>query len=85
MCYNKDTKREKEVNKMRWNDKMSEGMRLMREACSENENWNKCWDCPFDSICEQLMNVARAETIINNNDIFLDKYIPAKWKMEKRK
>lgn len=63
---------------MRWYEKMSEGMRLMKEACAENETWDKCWDCPFDSICEKLMDAARAE-MKDNDDIFLDEYIPAGW------
>ena len=66
---------------MRWYEKMAEGMRLMQEACAENETWDKCWGCPFDSICEKLMDAARAEKI-SNDDIFLDEYIPAGWKKE---
>lgn len=69
--------------KMRWYDKMSEGMRLMKEACAENETGDKCWDCPFASICEKLMDAARAEKI-GNDDIALDEYIPAGWGEEEK-
>lgn len=65
---------------MRWYDKMSEGMRLMKEACAENENWDFCWDCPFNSICEKLMDKAREEEKLN-----LNVYIPANWGEEEEK
>lgn len=64
--------------KMTWHERMSEGMRLMKEACAENETFDFCWDCPFNSICEKLMDAARAENA-KNEDIALDEYIPAGW------
>ena len=64
--------------KMRWYDKMSEGMRLMKEACAENKNWDKCWCCPFDSICDKLMDAARADSV-ENDDITFTEYIPVNW------
>ena len=69
---------------MRWYEKMSEGMRLMKEACAENENWNACLNCPFNGICDKLMDTARAE-INSDNDITLIEYIPANWKEEEKK
>lgn len=63
---------------MRWYDKMSESMRLMKEACAENENWDKCWDCPFDSVCDKLFDAARAERA-KGKEIALSEYIPANW------
>jgi len=63
---------------MRWYEKMSEGMRLMKEACADNENWDRCWSCPFDSICDKLMDAG-------NVDKKFERYIPANWKEEKNK
>ena len=68
---------------MRWYEKMSEGMRLMKEACAENETLDACWNCPFGAICEKLMNAASAE-MTEDNDIFLDEYIPAGWEVEEK-
>lgn len=70
--------------KMRWYDKMSEGMRLMKEACADNENWDACWNCPFGSICEKLMDVARAKSV-KDDKISLTEYIPAKWGKKEKK
>lgn len=63
---------------MTWYEKMSEGMRLMKEACIENDSWNKCWGCPFDPICEKL-------TIMSKQDGEFDQYIPSNWGEEERK
>lgn len=40
---------------MDWKQKMLEGMRLVREACEANGEWNKCDHCPFDKYCTALM------------------------------
>lgn len=40
---------------MDWKQKMAEGMRLMREACTANSDWSKCKECPFDKYCTALM------------------------------
>lgn len=69
---------------MRWHEKMSEGMRLMKEACAENENWDKCWDCPFTYICDKLSKAARAERL-TGKEVISTEYIPAHWREEKRK
>ena len=69
---------------MRWYEKMNKGMALMKEACAENETWDACWDCPFGSICEKLMDAARAE-MNDNDDICLDEYIPMGWGEEENK
>ena len=57
---------------MRWYEKMSEGMRLMKEACADNENWDRCCYCPFVSICDKLVDVGNAIKEF-------DKYIPVNW------
>ena len=41
---------------MDWKQKMVEGMRLMREACNANGEWDKCKECPFDKYCTALMD-----------------------------
>ena len=61
---------------MRWHEKMSEGMRLMKEACAENGNWDKCEYCPFDLIYIKLM------TVSGRDGKFTD-YIPMNWRKEK--
>ena len=38
-----------------WTEKMREGMRLMKEACAANAEWDKCCNCPFDSYCDILI------------------------------
>ena len=40
---------------MDWKQKMIEGMRLIREACNTNDEWNQCERCPFDKYCTALM------------------------------
>lgn len=39
---------------MDWLEKMYEGMNLMKEACHENKEWEKCKLCPFAKFCEAL-------------------------------
>lgn len=40
---------------MDWKQKMTEGMRLISEACNANSEWDKCKECPFDAYCTALM------------------------------
>ena len=40
---------------MDWKDKMRKGMKLIKEACQENEGWSSCSKCPFDIFCTGLM------------------------------
>lgn len=69
---------------MTWFEKMSEGMRLMQEACANNEDWDFCWDCPFTFICGKLGDAARAERL-KGKKIKPSEYIPANWREEKNK
>ena len=39
-----------------WQKKMLEGMRIMQEACKDNEHWNQCCECPFDKFCTAIMD-----------------------------
>ena len=41
---------------MDWKSKMFLGMKMIQEACQENENWNRCAECPFDACCTVLMD-----------------------------
>ena len=38
----------------KWEKKVAEGMRLIAEGCSENKEWNKCAECPFDDFCTAI-------------------------------
>ena len=39
---------------MNWEEKIKEGMKLIKEGCSEQTEWSKCYDCPFSTCCELL-------------------------------
>lgn len=41
---------------MNWKLKMLNAMQLMREACTENESWCECCNCPMDCLCNKLQN-----------------------------
>ena len=40
---------------MSWDDKILEGMQLIREGCRENKEWSNCSKCPFDECCDKIM------------------------------
>ena len=40
-----------------WQVKMLDGMRLIQEACRENDEWHECNNCPFDEYCEAAMEM----------------------------
>lgn len=42
---------------------MLEGMRLMLEACGENDAWHGCHRCPFDEYCTALMDAAKIDPL----------------------
>lgn len=48
---------------MDWQKKMLEGMRLMLEACGENDQWHNCHRCPFDEYCTALMDAAQIDPL----------------------
>ena len=35
-------------------EKIIEGMKLIKEGCSEQTEWRKCYDCPFSTYCELM-------------------------------
>lgn len=41
---------------MNWKIKMLNAMQLMREACTENESWCECCNCPMGYLCNKLQN-----------------------------
>lgn len=50
--------------KKTWQEKMIQGMKLIKEACHENDEWNACSSCPFDFYCTALMD----EEVIDKYD-----------------
>ncbi len=41
---------------MNWKEKMRQGMKLIQEACNEDSIKKDCHDCPFDKICDGLVD-----------------------------
>ena len=39
---------------MDWKEKIKEGMKLIKEGCTEQKEWRKCHDCPFTTFCDLL-------------------------------
>ena len=39
---------------MNWKEKILEGMKLIKQGCFENKNWNDCKFCPFDKYCTYI-------------------------------
>jgi len=37
---------------MDWKTKILEGMKLIKQGCSENEMWTDCHKCPFTKYCD---------------------------------
>lgn len=49
---------------MDWQKKMLEGMRLMLEACGENNQWSNCpRRCPFNDYCTALMDASAIDPL----------------------
>ena len=40
---------------MNWEEKITEGMKLIKEGCINQNNWIDCPKCPFDDYCTILM------------------------------
>ena len=36
---------------MDWKEKIKEGIKLIKEGCLEQTEWEKCYDCPFGTVC----------------------------------
>ena len=36
-------------------DEMEEAMVALHEACTRNEHWNNCYQCPFDKYCDVIL------------------------------
>lgn len=41
---------------MEWFEKIREGMALIKKGCSENTDWIKCYECPFNNFCNLIMD-----------------------------
>lgn len=39
---------------MDWKEKIEEGMKLIKEGCTEQTECRKCRDCPFTDFCDLL-------------------------------
>lgn len=44
---------------MDWKEQMKEAMKMMKDACSKNNDWSQCEECPFDAYCDYLSGGAR--------------------------
>ena len=41
---------------MDWKEKMQQGIKLIQEACNEDSTKKDCHDCPFEKICDVLVD-----------------------------
>ena len=41
---------------MDWKEKMQQGIKLIQEACNEDSTKKDCRDCPFEKICDVLVD-----------------------------
>ena len=39
---------------MTWIEEMEKAMKLMQAVCTKNEEWARCWKCPFNNYCSCL-------------------------------
>lgn len=42
------------VLSMEWVEEVKTAMKMMKSACSKNNTWLKCKNCPFDAYCDVL-------------------------------
>ena len=57
---------------MTWQRKIAIGMALIKEGCDQNKKWSGCRDCPFEEVCDQLIDGAE----------FWDEALrPCKWEL----
>lgn len=54
---------------MNWEEKIKEGMKLIKEGCSQQGSWNGCCECPFDNYCTACYST--------------DQKNPEEWEVEK--
>ena len=39
------------MEKITWTEKIKKGMELIKQGCSENQEWGTCEKCPFTNYC----------------------------------
>jgi hypothetical protein len=39
---------------MTWKELIEQGMKMIGEGCSRNDDWTKCHKCPFDEYCTAI-------------------------------
>lgn len=65
---------EEKTNMEKWQLKILEGMKLIKEGCSKNDSWACCSECPFTDYCD----IIQAETL-------KPPYTPQGWEIENLK
>ena len=40
----------------KWIEKIELGMELIRQGCSENQEWGACEKCPFTDYCDAIFD-----------------------------
>ena len=40
---------------MDWKEKIKKGLELIKEGCTNQDNWKECYKCPFNDYCTTLM------------------------------
>ena len=45
---------------MDWRDKMRLGIELIHEACEQDMQGKMCYECPFDKICDVIVDAYKA-------------------------
>ena len=39
---------------MNWKEKIKKGLELIKEGCTNQNNWKECYECPFNDYCTAL-------------------------------
>ena len=67
--------KEEKTNMEKWQLKILEGMKLIKEGCSENDSWACCNECPFTDSCD-IIQEHHPELLLN---------VPQVWEIENLK
>jgi len=56
---------------MDWKEKMKKGMEMIRDACEENGDWSNCSKCPFENLCNAIIenNMEWDMAVIFSNEL----------------
>lgn len=69
-----NNQKKEETNMEKWQLKILEGMKLIKEGCSENNFWACCNECPFTNSCDIIQKHAHKFP-----------YTPEEWEIENLK